>query len=104
VIPQLLWIRSIRQNVTILFFHFTGRERRHVAGTVRHRRDQLAPGLSAVVVGNVLPDAMGLGDVYRHDRFVLDVDIPVRALPAGDFDLRNAGNWWNKRRARSTDH
>ena len=44
----------------------------------------------AVLVGNVLSDAMGLGHVYGDHRAVCGFAIPVRSLPAHDFDFRNA--------------
>ena len=40
VLPQSLWSRRLRRNVAWLFCHFTGRERRHVAGAVCDRCDQ----------------------------------------------------------------
>ena len=66
------------------------RQRRHVAGALRHHRDVAAPRLPAVVVGHVLPDVLGLLDLPRHDRPVHDADVPVRPAAADDFDLRGA--------------
>ena len=45
---------------------------------------------SAVVVGNVLPDAVGLGDLCRHDRIFPDPAISIYPVFACDFDLGNA--------------
>ena len=42
--------------------HVADRQRRDVAGAVRHHRDLAAPRLPAVVVGDVLPDVLGLLD------------------------------------------
>ena len=64
--------------------------RRHVARALRHRRAQPAPRFPHVVVGNVLPDALGLDDLHRHDRHVPHADVPVPACIASNFDLRNA--------------
>ena len=63
---------------------------RHVARALRHRRDQPAPRLPDFVVGHVLPHALGLDDLHRHDRHVPDADVPVPARTAGNLDLRNA--------------
>ena len=46
--------------------HLDDRERRHVARALRHRRHQPAPRLPALVVGHVLPDAVGLDDLLRN--------------------------------------
>jgi hypothetical protein len=66
------------------------RQRRHVAGAVRHHRDLAAPRLPAVVVGHVLPDVLGLLDLLRHHRPLHDADVPVRPAAADDLDLRGA--------------
>ena len=58
-------------NVLVLFDHLDRRQHRHVAGALRDRRHQPAPRLSAVSLGHVLPDHLGLGDVHRNDRTVL---------------------------------
>ena len=72
------------------FRNFADRQRRHVAGALRDRGDQPAPRFSALFLGHVLPDAVGLGYLRRHDRTVPDVAVPVHPLPAHDLDLRNA--------------
>ena len=66
------------------------REPGDVAGAVHHHRDEPAPRLPAVVVGHVLPDAMGLRDVCRHHRPVLLPLLPVRSVLARDRHLRDA--------------
>ncbi len=65
-------------------------QRRHVARTLRDRRHQPAPRLPAIVVGDVLPDDVGLVHVPGDARIVRDAAVPVPALPAGDLDLRDA--------------
>ena len=70
--------------------HVARRQRRHVAGALRHHRDVAAPRLPALVVGDVLPDVLGLLDLLRHDRTVRDADVPVRARAADDLHLRGA--------------
>ena len=69
----------------------TGGKRGNVVGTIRHRGDEPASGLFTFFVGYVLPDALGLGHVCRNDWLVPDFDVLVCAIPAGHFDLRNAG-------------
>ena len=66
---------------------FAGGERGHVAGAFCDRGDQPAPRLPALVLGHVLPHALGLGRVRGHDWFVPDVAVPLHPLPAGDLDL-----------------
>src|SRR6185295_13423062 len=70
--------------------HFVRRQYWHVARTVRDRRYQFAPRLPAVFVGHVPADAVGLGHVHRHDRFLLYAPVLVYSLPADDLDLRDA--------------
>ena len=60
ITPQLLWFKSVRTNAGRSVHGRDGRERRHVAGALRHRRHEPAPRLPALVVGHVLPDAVGL--------------------------------------------
>ena len=59
----------------------------HVAGALRDRGDQPAPRFSALIVGNVLPDPLGLGDVFGFDRIVLHAVPAVHPLSAHDLDL-----------------
>src|SRR5262249_14880107 len=63
---------------------------RDVVRALRDHRDQPAPRLLALVVGDVLPDDLGLVDVPGHHRSVLRADVPVPGFPAGDLDLRDA--------------
>ena len=63
VTPQILWFKKIRMNVPVLFVVSHHRQRRHVARAVRDRGHQPASRFSAVVVGHVPPDALGLVDV-----------------------------------------
>src|SRR5262249_53073072 len=67
-----------------------GGEHRHVARALHHRRDEPAPRLPALVVGHVLPDALGLGDVHRDDGPLRDALLPLHPLPSHDLDLRDA--------------
>ena len=64
-----------------------GGQRGHVAGALCHCHYQLASRLFALVVGHVLPDDVGLGDVYWHHRALCCPAVPVSALPADDFDF-----------------
>src|SRR5690606_21134591 len=68
------------------------RQRRHVAGALRDRHHQPAPGLPGFVLGYVYPHPVGLDDLLRHDRVVPDPAPAVHPLPADDFDLGNAGD------------
>ena len=63
---------------------------RHVAGAVRHRGGQPAPRLPEFVLGHVLPDALGLDDLHRHDWHVLAaMFLFVRILPMiSIFEMR----------------
>ena len=90
VVPQLLWIKSIRTQPGDAVPHLDVRQRRHVARAVRNRRHQPAPRLPALVVGDVLADALGLDDVLRHDRPVHHAVLPVHPGAADDLDLRDA--------------
>ncbi len=72
--------------------------------------DEPAPRLHAVVVGDVLPDGLGLPDALRHHRPVRHADVHLRPRAAADFDLRDAARCCLKsqveaapRRRRRTD-
>jgi len=84
VVPE----RAHQRRVAV--WDFPGRQPRHVAGAVRHRRHQPAPRLPPLIVGHVLSDDLGLGDLHRHHRPVPVPVVPVRALLADDLDLRDA--------------
>ena len=88
-IPQILWIQQVRTNPIILFL-VSRDPGRHVAGAFCHRRHEPAPRLPHVLLGHVLPHALGLDDVHRHHRHVPHAHVPVLADPACDFDLRDA--------------
>ena len=90
VIPQFLWSSRIRRNVARAVCDLAGRQTGHVAGALRDRGHQPAPRFPALVVGHVLPDELGLGDVHRTDRIVPHAVLPVHPLPAHDLDLRDA--------------
>ena len=62
VIPQLLWFKRVRMNIPAAVPDFAHRERRHVAGAVRHHRHQPCARLPAVLVGHVFRNRLGLGD------------------------------------------
>ena len=68
----------------------TGRQYRHVAGTLRHHRDQPGARLRALRVGHVLRDRVGLGHLVGHGRPVRVARVPVRALRADDLHVRDA--------------
>src|SRR6185369_6606274 len=63
---------------------------RHVARAVCDGGDEPASGLSAVVVGPVSADALGLEYVHRHDRVLLYAAVPVHQVPADDLYFRDA--------------
>ena len=77
------------------------RQRRDVAGAVRHRRDEPAPRFRPGGLGHVLPDRLGLGDLHRHDRPVRHVHLPVRPVPAGHRGLRDEGTGARDERLRT---
>ncbi len=66
--PQAHLVRPRARQRAGAVRHRDVRQRRHVAGALRHRGDQPASRLPAVVVGHVLPDVLGLRDLLRHDR------------------------------------
>ena len=101
LVPQFLWIKSVRTSPFMLFVDLDVRERRHVARAVRHRRHEPAPRLPAVVVGHVLPDAVGLHDVLRNDRPVHHAVLPVHPRAADDLDLRDADASCLRRKSRA---
>ncbi len=89
-IPQMMWFKKVRMNVGGAVRDFADREHWNVAGAVHYCGDEFASRFSAVVVGNVLPDAVGLGDVYGNDWIISDAAIFVYSIFAGDFDFGNA--------------
>src|SRR5206468_6734020 len=70
--------------------HRRDRQRRHVARALRDRRHEPAPGLSALLLGDVHPDGVRLGDLHRHDRVLRGALLPLHPLPAHDLHLRDA--------------
>src|SRR4030095_6661469 len=70
--------------------HRDRREHRHVARALHHHRDEAAPRLPAVVLGDVLGDGLGQGDLPRHDRPVRRPHAPLHPVPARDLHLRDA--------------
>jgi hypothetical protein len=90
ITPQFLWFKKMRSNLLVLWMISIRRQHRHVAGAVCDRGDQFASRLSAIVVGHVSADAVGLDHVYRHDRILLYAVVSVHSLPADDFDFRDA--------------
>ena len=61
-------------------------QRLDVARVVRHRCDESSSGLSAVELGHVLPDGVGLGRPFLNHRLVL-MSFPFRPSAAHDLDL-----------------
>ncbi len=55
-------------------YHFPGGQRRNVAGEVRNYCNEFAPRFSAVFVGDVFTDDLGLVNVYRHNGIVCNTD------------------------------
>ena len=90
VIPQLMWWKQSPDECAGAFCNFTGREHWHVAGAIHHCGDEFASRFFALVVGNVLPDSMGLGNFRGHNWIISDAAIFVHSIFAGDFDFRNA--------------
>ena len=88
--PQLLWIKQHPHERGAALHHLAHRERGHVARALRHRRHVAASRLPALVVGTLFADGVGLGSLRRHDRLVPGAAVPLPALPADDFDLRDA--------------
>ena len=86
-IPQVLWIRKTAYQSGGVVLHLRGDSGGHVAGAFHHRGRQPAARLPDFVVGHVLPDALGLDDLHRHDRHVPDADVPVPTDSAGDLDF-----------------
>ena len=66
------------------------RDRRHVVRTLHHRCDEFASHASAVRMGGVLSDVLGLGDALGHGGTVRLRLSRLRALLASDFDVRAA--------------
>ena len=87
IIPQVFWVKSMRRNTLVLFIVHP-RERRHVVRALRHRRDVAATATSALVVGHVSPDVLGLLVPHRIVRVVLHAVPPLRAHHAGGRDFR----------------
>ena len=90
IIPQLLWSRKVRRNVGLLFVLSlvvnTGMWlERFVIIVISLSRDFIP-----VVLGNVLPDTVGLGDVHRYVRSVLYSVLSLYPLPADDFHRGSA--------------
>ena len=67
-VPQLLWSALGSRQRAALVADFDPGEYRHVARAVCDRGDQLAPRLSAVFLGDVSWNVLGLFDVLRHAR------------------------------------
>ena len=59
--PQLMWFKRFRTVARLALHHGDVRQRRHVAGALRHHPDLAAPRLPAVVVGHVPRHASGTG-------------------------------------------
>ena len=67
--------------------HLFRRPGRHVARAFHHRRGQLAARFPYVLLGDVLPNQVGLDDLHRDDGHVPGCHFPVCAHPADDFDF-----------------
>ena len=78
---------SQAKHPAALFCIYRG-EHRHVAGALYYRRHQPGARLSAVFLGHVLSDAMGLGGVRRNSWILPGVDDFVRARAPVHLDLR----------------
>ena len=90
VTPQFLWFKKIRSSPLSLWVDRGHRQRRHVAGALRHRRHEPAPRLPPLLLGDVLPDEVRLGDLRRHARLLRGALLPLHPVPADDLDLRDA--------------
>ena len=104
IIPQCMWSRKVRASVPALFVislivNMGMWLERFVIVVISLSRDYIAFDL-----GHVLPDEVGLDDVYRDDWFVLYVVLAVHPLPADDFDRGDAfAGAGNGRRNRSSE-
>ena len=87
VIPQVCGFRKLRTSPVALFF---------VSGVILVGMwlerfiivvVSLQSRLPHLLVGHVLPHALGLDDLHRHHRHVPCRHVPVPAHPARDFDL-----------------
>ena len=99
LIPQVLWIADSAQRAVAVRDRVGGTGG-HVAGALCDRCGQPAPRLSAVLLGPVHPDGMGLRHLARLDWSFPDSAVPVHPLSAGHLDLRDARA--GGREARST--
>ena len=90
VIPQLMWFRRARAEPISDHIDLFRRDRRHVVRTLHHRCDEPASHASAVRMGGVLSDVLGLGDALGHGGSVRLRLSRLRALLASDFDVRAA--------------
>ena len=90
MIPQVLWSRKVRNNISMLFIvalvvNVGMWLERFVIVVVSLHRDYIPSAW-----GTYYSDKMGLGDVCRHDRAFLDAVLPFPTLLADDFDRRDA--------------
>ncbi len=88
--PQLLWLRSMRTNVTVLFLmsivvNIGMWLERFVIVVISLTRDFMPSAW-----GRYSADGVGLGHVHRHARAFHHADLPVRARASGDFHCGNA--------------
>src|SRR5689334_12655748 len=74
------------------FHDIPHRSARNVAGTVCHSRHQSAARLPHVIVGNVLADSVGLGNVHWNDRLLWGLHVLVHTVPSHDFHCGNEGS------------
>jgi len=65
--------------------HLVRGARRDVAGALHYCRRQFDSRLRDFFVGHVLPNQVGLDDVFRHHRHVPDFHVAVRARAAHDL-------------------
>ena len=90
VVPQALVVAARAPRTLGAVWHQHPDQCGHVARALHVDRHQRAPRLSALGLGHVLPDRLGLGDPGRLDRlFWLDA-AAFRALRALDFHVGNA--------------
>ena len=85
--PQLLWFKKVRSNPVIAVLLVDRSAHRHVAGALRHHREQPGAGFPAFLVVDFPGHAVGLDDLHRHHRAVPVPVLPVHSPVAHDFDF-----------------
>ena len=80
-------VQTIQGKRVLAVPDFNRRQHRNVARTLRHYRDELAPRLSAVVVGDVFADDVRLVNVSRYSRILFHLAVFVRPVCSDHLDF-----------------